>query len=435
VRRYRDLADALSKFSARRTVVKRPALWLVAAVIACGVPPTAVDTTPSPTERPATPTPIASATPPPTAPASSIPTERPRIARNDLSAHVHLLKKGWRATGRTVVVTATDGLGTTTFTAVPIDTRGEAVPFLQVTDAGGSQLRPDGRALAVALTNGDDSSRIATLDLTSGTARWVTADEPGIYDRSPVWSPDGSSIYYGESSSTVAYYGDRGLFRVSVDGSLADLGTTLVHGPDRNGGDPVGVSPDGRWLSWTRGQAGGSTDVLDLSTGVNKTFDIAGASGLIAWRSARPRALVVSTGCCAGGPSGQLLLWDDVTGATTELMGLSSGDLLPVGLAVWDPTGTRIAVSVIERPATVTQNFRNSPIFVGIFDPRGVYRGKIPGTPAVWVLAWLPEGVLVVPSSADATTELRLVSESGDSGRTIYRTTEPNLRIAAIVSP
>jgi hypothetical protein len=106
-----------------------------------------------------------------------------------------------------------------------------------------------------------------------------------------------------------------------------------------------------------------------------------------------------------------------------------------VGLAVWDPTGTRIAVSVIERPATVTQNFRNSPIFVGIFDPRGVYRGKIPGTPAVWVLAWLPEGVLVVPSSADATTELRLVSESGDSGRTIYRTTEPNLRIAAIVSP
>jgi WD40 repeat protein len=417
--------------------MRRPALWLVAAVIACGVPPTAVDTSPSPTDQTATAAPpIASATPSLAfAPARSVPPERPRIARNDLSGHIRLLKSGWRPAGRTVVVTTTDGLGNTKFIAVPTETVGEPVPFLELTDAGGSQLRPDGRVVAVAFTNGDDASRIATVDLASGAARWVTADEPGIYDRSPVWSVDGSSIYYGESASTVPNYGDRGLFRVSVDGSLADLGTTLVHGPDRNGGDPVSLSPDGRWLSWTRGQAGGSTDVLDLSTGVNKTFDIAGASGLIAWRAARPRALVVSTGCCAGGPSGRLLIWDDVTGATTELLGLSSGHLLPVGLALWDPTGTRFAVSVIERPATLSQSVRNSPIFVGIFDASGIYRSRIPETQAVWVLAWLPEGVLVVPSSTDATTELRLISESGDSARTIYRTTEPNFRLAGIVSP
>ena len=414
--------------------MRRPALWLVAALVACGAPPAAADRSASPVDQPPTPTATASTTPiPSTVPFSSA--APPRIARNDLNAHIRVLKKGWRPSGRTLVVTLTDGLGTITFIAVPIDTGGEPVSFLELTDAGGSQLRPDGRALAVALTNGDDSSRIATFDLTSGAARWVTADEPGIYDRSPVWSRDGSSIYYGESASTVAYYGDRGLFRVSVDGSLADLGTTLVHGPDRNGGDPVSVSPDGRWLSWTRGQAGGSTDVLDLSTGVNKTFDIAGASGLIAWRGTRPRALVVSTGCCAGGPSGQLLLWDDVTGTTTALLGLGSGDLLPVGFVDWDPTGTRFAASVIERPATLSQNVRNSPIFIAIFDASGRYRSKIPGTQAVWVLAWLPEGILVVPSSADGTTEVRLISESGNSSRTIYRTTQPNLRLAGIVSP
>jgi len=415
--------------------VRRPALWLIAGVIACGAPPAAANMSATPTDQPATPTPIASTTPiPPTAPPSAA-AGIPQITRNDLSAHIRLVKNGWRPTGRTLVVTVADGLGTAKFIAVPNDARGEPVPFLELTDAFGWQLRPDGRALAVAFTNGDDSARIATLDLASGAARWVTVDEPGIYDRSPVWSPDGSSIYYGESASTVANYGDRGLFRVSVDGSLGDLGTRLVHGPDRNGGDPVSVSPDGRWLSWTRGQAGGSTDVLDLSTGVNKTFDIAGASGLVAWRTTRPRALVVSTGCCAGGPSGQLLLWDDVTGAATDALGLSSSNLSPVGMALWNPTGTRFAVSVIDRPAPDSRSVRNSPVSITIFDASGTYRSKVPGTEAVWVLAWLPEGIVALGSSEDGTTELSLVSEAGGSPQVLYRTREQNFRLAAVVSP
>jgi hypothetical protein len=413
--------------------VRLLALGLAIALMACGVSTTTAGRSSSPSDAP---TVVASATPlPATAPPSAPAPEPLRIARNDLGAHIRLLKSGWRPTGRSLVVNVGDGHGTATFSAVSMNPGGETIPFLQLIDAASWQLRADGRALAVAFMNGDDSSRIATLDLASGAARWVTADEPGFYDRSPVWSPDGASIYYGETASTQANYGDRGLFRVSVDGSLADLGTTLIHGPDRNGGDPVSVSPDGRWLSWTRGQAGGSTDVLDLSTGVNKTFDIAGASGLIAWRAARPRALVVSTGCCAGGPSGKLLLWDDVTDATTELVGMGSGALLPVGLAVWDPTGTHIAVSVIERPATLTGNVRASPISVAIFDPTGRYESQIPRTEAVWVLAWLPEGILVLPASGDNSTELRLVSQDGASSRLLYRTTEPNFRLAAIVSP
>lgn len=324
----------------------------------------------------------------------------------------------------------------TTLIAVPVVPGAEAVRILELIDVGGYQIRPDGHALVAAFANGDDSSRIATLDLASGTGRWITADEPGFYDRSPVWSPDGSFVYYSEQASTVSHYGDRGLFRVSVDGSLSDLGTTLVHRPEGNGGDPVSVSPDGRWLSWTRGQAGGSTDVLDLKTGVNRTFDIAGASGDIAWRVARPRALVMSSGCCAGRPGGQLILWDDISGTTTELNGPDTGGpLLSVGLAAWDPSGTRIATSVFERSATFARNVVDSPIFIAIFDAAGAYLGKVPGTSATWLLAWLPEGLLVIQSSMDGIAELRLIAETGASSFVLYRTPAPNFRFAGTVTP
>src|SRR5438128_11819261 len=126
--------------------------------------------------------------------------------------------------------------------------------------------------------------------------------------------PDGSAFSYGEPSATATTYTDRGIFRINLDGGLP----VLVHGPDGNGGSPVRLTPDGRWLVWTRSQAGGSTDVLDLTTGENKSFDIAGTSVEIAWRAARPRALVMSGGCCAGLPGGELLLWDDIRGEIHE---------------------------------------------------------------------------------------------------------------------
>jgi hypothetical protein len=352
----------------------------------------------------------------------------PRLVRNDLAGHIRVLKSGWRPAGRTLVLAVTDD-SRTTLTAVPIDP-GEPVPIVELTDSSGWQLRPDGGALAVAFVNGSyETSRIATIDLASGVARWVTPDEPDILDATPVWSNDGSAIYFTEHVTAPATYGDRGIFRIVADGS----GRTQVHGPDRNGGGLVRVAPGGRWLIWTRGQAGGSTDVLDLVTGVNRTFNIAGSSGEMAWREARPRALVMSHGCCAGLPIGELLLWDDVTGATTELIGPDAAPLVFAGSADWNPSGTRIAASVSDRaalersPRTVTRS-------IAIFDASGAYRAFVPDVVGD-VVAWLPEGILVRQYVRDVGFELTLVTESGDRSRSIYRTSTLNVRFDEIVSP
>ena len=104
-------------------------------------------------------------------------------------------------------------------------------------------------------------------------------------------------------------------------------------------------------------------------------------------------------------------------------------------IRLWNPTGTRFAVSVVDRPAPDSRSVRNSPVSISIFDASGTYLSKVPGTEAVWVLAWLPEGIVALGSSEDGTTELSLVSEAGGSPQVLYRTREQNFRLAAVVSP
>jgi hypothetical protein len=84
--------------------------------------------------------------------------------------------------------------GDITLVAVPLGPRGGAptplVSFVPDTWA----LRADGGALALTVWSGK-GGRIAIWDLRSGTARWLTPDEPGTSVRTPVWSIDGASIY------------------------------------------------------------------------------------------------------------------------------------------------------------------------------------------------------------------------------------------------
>jgi hypothetical protein len=398
-------------------MTRLPVLWLAVAIVACAAPPSA-RATESPYVGPTSPgSPLVTTTPEPTPARTPDVVATPAIARNDLTAHIRVLRRGWRPAGRTLVVATIEG-ERVTFIAVPITPGGEAVPFLELTETSGWQLRLDGGALVAAFTNGSyTSSRIAIVDVSSGAARWVTPDDSDIYEVSPIWSPDGNRIYYSEQATGPVTYGDRGIFRISADGS----NRVQVHGPDRNGGTLVRVTPDGQWLIWTRGQAGGSTDVLNLATGVNKTFEIAGSGGEIAWRTARPRALVMSHGCCAGLPTGRLLLWDDVTGATTELIAQDSPRFVFAGAADWDPAGTRIAASVRDR-AELERSPRTVPTLVAIFDGTGGFRSVIPGLVGT-VLAWFPEGILVMRGTADGMFELALGSESGDTSRVLYRTT------------
>ena len=396
---------------------------------ACGAPLSASATPIQEASSSASPTAIA--TPVRTATPLTLPEATPSIARNDIAGHIRVLRPGWRPAGRTLVISSVDG-ARVTLSAVSIAPGAEPVSFLELTETAGWQLRSDGGALVAAFTNGSySSSRIATVDLPTGAARWVTPDDAAVFDVSPVWSADAKAIYYAEQSTIPAQYTDQGIFRISVDGSER----TQVYGPDRYGGTLVRASPGGGWLVWTRGQAGGSTDVLNLATGANKTFEIAGSSGEIAWRTGRPRALVMSRGCCAGLPVGELLLWDDATGATTRLIGNDAAPYVFAGSADWDPSGSRIAAGVRDRTA-LERSSRTAPFLVAIFDASGAYRGLVPGAQGD-VLAWVPEGILLRggSSSADNAVEFTLISESGGTSRLVYRTAASNVSLAAIVSP
>lgn len=409
-------------------MTRLPVLWLAAAIVACAAPPSA-RATESPYVGPtSSQSPLVTTTPEPTPARTPDVVAIPAIARNDLTAHIRVLRRGWRPPRRTLVVAAAED-ARITLIAIPIAPGGDPVPFLELTETSGWQLRSDGAALVAAFTNGSyGSSRIATVDVSSGAARWVTPDDSDIYEVSPIWSPDGNGIYYSEQATGPVTYGDRGIFRISADGS----NRVQVHGPDRNGGSLVGVTSDGQWLSWTRGQAGGSTDVLNLATGVNKTFEIAGSSGEIAWRTARPRALVMSSGCCAGIPSGELLLWDDLTGATTRLIAYDARPWVFAGIADWDPTGMRIVAAVRDR-AELERSPRTVPTLVAIFDASGVFRAVVPGLQGT-LLAWLPEGILVMRYAPDGMFELVLSTESGGS-QVLYRTTASTRGLPVIVSP
>lgn len=405
--------------------MRRLALCLMVALVGCGAPPTANP----PTARPSEPSASAEGSAAPKVPPPIVRTQTaPAIPRNDLAARIHVLTTGWRPAVQTAVVAVTEGQ-TSTLVAVPVAGGGPAVPLVELTNAYSWNLRQDGGALAASVRNGSDSSRIVVWDVLSDSARWLTDDQPGVFDDGPVWTPDGSAVYYGEHSATATTYTDRGIFRINLDGGLP----VLVHGPDGNGGSPVRLTPDGRWLIWTRSQAGGSTDVLDLTTGENKSFDITGTSGEIAWRAARPRALVMSGGCCAGRPGGQLILWDDISGESHEIIGSNAAPLVFTGAADWDPTGTLIAAAVFER-TMVPRSVLDGPVFIALFDSTGTLKSKVAGSEGFYVAAWLAGGILVRRSTPGVFTEFDVISTTGTDLRVLYRTTAPTVGLVAIVA-
>ena len=385
-------------------MIKRSGLLIAALAVACTAPPAV---SPSrPVDAAATPT-IA------IAPSSVL------VASDGLASRVHPLVTGWRPQGTTLLVTVRepDGLGVTVH-AVPLDGIA-ATPLVRISRAAGNAWRADGSALAVGVETAADSSRIAVWDLTTDAVRWVTADEPGVRHESPVWSADGTAIYYAAHSSTPTSYTDHGIYRISRDGS----GKTRVHGPDANGGMPVRLTPDGAGLVWVRVRAGGGTEVLDVETGANREFDPNGGSYPEAWRSVRPRALVISGGCCAGRPGGTLVLWDEVDGSSRVIGGIDTTSKITAGAAAWDPTGTRIAAQLFD---ISTLSYTAS---IATMDADGAHRSTISGTDGAGALLWLKEGIVFARANG---TEIVLVSPDGHDSRVLYRGAD-RVDIAAIV--
>jgi len=342
----------------------------------------------------------------------------------DLAALLRPLVASWRPDRQSLVVAHRSGTELTTLDAIALDPAGPTTPLVTFGPSAGWQLRPDGSLLAVALRTASDSSRIAMLDLRSGTTRWVTDDEPGVRHATPVWSPDGSLIFYSASRGGTS---DLGIVRSSIDGS----GTGRIHGPDGNGRELMGFTPDGAALVWSAIRAGGSTAVLDLSTGRDRMFDDTTASTPLSFRALRPRALVLVGGCCAGRPGGSLFLWDDLDNSRRLLLGLPGSPQVAAGSADWSPDGRQVATALFDRSTPA-----DTPARLVLFDPADpAGRTAVAGTEGAQAVVWPRSGIVYSRTGSDRATELVQLSRDLAQTKVIARETDPIVARLILVAP
>jgi hypothetical protein len=285
---------------------------------------------------------------------------------------------GWRPGGTTLVIGSTSASGATTLVALQLGPRNNIAPPVSLVTfvPGAWSLRADGGALAVSVTR-TNASRIAIWDMGSGSARWLTAGESGAAEASPVWSKDGGSIYYMSSEDGKG----SGIYQIGADGS----GKRLIKAADDRTGPPEGLTPDGQGLIWSRGQAGGSVEILDIATGVSRHLE--DVARVVSWRSRQPRALLMVGGCCAGRPGGSLVAWDDTALTSRVVAELGQNGDPAWGAGAWDPTGTRIAAV----------RFDNASPYEGalvIIDPATAATQPIAGTEGAGNVQWLAEGIV-----------------------------------------
>jgi hypothetical protein len=293
---------------------------------------------------------------------------------------------------------------TQTLIAVPFGPNGGTGATTRVVNfsARGWDLRSDGGALAVAVTT-PAGVRIAIWDVVSATGRWITPPAPGVFPSSPVWSKDGLSIYFGSSQSV-----DQGAVkRIGPDGQ----GMATIATLDRFGG-LEGISPDGRSLLWSRGQAGGSAEMLDIATGTSKHLD--DVARVVSWRARQPRVLISVGGCCAGRPGGSLVAFDDVAMTSRVVAERSAYGSIAFGGGAWDPTGTRIAAARYDDSTPYDAT-------LVIVEPDGTTR-PISDVLGVGFVLWLDEGIVVTRAlTRSATTDVAFVPVQGGPSVALYR--------------
>jgi len=322
-----------------------------------------------------TPTLAVAATTSPVPTASLTATPRPTpTAVTDLSQVFRPLTTGWHPTGPTVVIGRCNDTGDVTVLALPLGAGGRTgAPTPLVTLALGSwALRPDGGAVVIAVGTW---GRLATWNARTGEARWLTSVDAG--GGSPIWSKDGSSLYYSSSGDD----GRPGIFHIGAGGS----GRKQLFTHERLG-QLEGLTPDGAGLVWSLGQAGGSVEILDLATGVNRHIE--NVALVSSWRARQPRLLLGVGGCCAGRPGGSLVAWDDkaMTSRVVAERGQYGDPAWSRG--AWDPTGTRIAAGRFDTNVSPYE-----PTLV-ILDPETGATEPIAGTLGVGQILWLPEGIV-----------------------------------------
>ena len=343
---------------------------------------------------------------------SATPSASPSAAPADPLTRVRSLVFSWRPADTTAIVEVRAENGTR-LVAVPLD-GGSATPLIDLAAGTEWQMRRDGSAIALTVDVGSVTTprlRIAALNFQTGAAGWVTPNEPTLTQRTPVWSNDGTVVYYTKTS--LGEESDLGIFRIRADGT----NLTQLRGPSNDGAIRLwGLTPDGLGLVLSRTIVSGIVDVLDLNTRairgfVNPPYDRVGerpGGEVSSWRPQRPRALV-SFGGPAGGP--RVYVWDDLAPPA------SPAPLLPDETygADWDPAGTRIVVA---------RSLPNGPVELVTVDASGQNPTRLPGTDAARSPYWLRAGIAYLYGTRMA-TEVRLAQPTGTAApRTLFTAAE-----------
>jgi hypothetical protein len=255
--------------------------------------------------------------------------------------------------------------------------------------------------------------RIAVYEPGSGTSRWLTDPAPALYW--PVWSTDGGTLFYAiqrqDLSGTV--------YRIDASGTNKREIATL----ERLGGLSE-MTPDGRAITWSRTQAGGSAEILDVSTG--KSRHLEDVAQIVSWRTAQPRALLSVGGCCAGRPGGSLVAYDDAA-LTSRVIAERTALGVGWGVGAWEPGGDRIAAV----------RFDNTPPYAGslvILSATGAVQSVVVGATAIGQLTWLDEGVLFTAGRmGDFASDLMVLRLSGASPAPLFN--DGRIQRFAVVRP
>lgn len=152
-------------------------------------------------------------------------------------------------------------------TGVMIYTSGTGIAQLQWFDRAGKaldkigprglnidmRLSPDNRMVAVQREDGSGGADLWLLDLTRGAIERLTTH--AAYDAAPVWSPDGSRIFFFSLRD-----GPWSIYQRAPTGT-GDESLVLKTGNDLV---PLDVSPDGRFLLYHDKSVGGDILILPL---------------------------------------------------------------------------------------------------------------------------------------------------------------------------
>jgi len=374
----------------------RAAVAALAAVIvaSCGVPVDAVRTAaPSPSAT------VAGGATARTTPSEATPAASARGPVTDIAQVFRPVSAGWRPKGTTAIVASANDDATLTLVAVPIAPPSAPTPIVTFPQSSWS-IRGDGTAIAISVAT-SGGTRIATYDVVSGASKWLTDTAPSTYW--PVWSKDGAFLLYAMTRPDLS----GTVYRIDADGTNRKEVATL----ERFGG-LIALTPDGRAAQWSRTQAGGSAELLDIATGSSRHIE--DVARIVSWRSQQPRALLLVGGCCAGRPGGSLVAWDDVTLASRVVAERAPSGTIAWGSAAWDPAGERIAAVRFDS----TSPYAGSLV---ILDAGGASQRAIGGTTGAGQVVWIDEGIVFTAGQAgDFATDLMVMRTNGSSPVSLF---------------